>query len=354
MNHGDDNKMRISGLRPLDGSMIESFWDAINFKIDPSVLIGPEREMIYPSVEEETMMLDKSEEYVLMDISEKSDRLTRQGISYARVDESYYIRYYAPLEPLILLPNHFRMKYESLEILSKKIEGYLESRDDIAFTSSGSVWCGSILRTSSHCGFRFCVYMSRDTSDIYIVEGQRIEGDGFLFGGLYQGVKSLFSDRNRSIRDDIELGETTTMDVDDNDLRRYAENVKDMILSEDNQIVLNGILFASEMCTDDTLLKYVYIYRFIEDLFKIIRERNVGYGYDKKWNHLHALIGLSHLSKKDRLNFKQYLSERLPSEDSTKSLLQIELESILEIKEENTSEHKHMIRYASMIIDNIV
>jgi len=112
--------------------------------------------------------------------------------SFPKPDPSCFVQYYAPLEPLILLPNHFSTTSESLEKLSVTIEHYLKHSIDVVVSSSGSSWSGSILRTSSHCAFRFCVYKSRKIEDLYIIEGQRVEGDGFIYGSLYQGVKALF------------------------------------------------------------------------------------------------------------------------------------------------------------------
>lgn len=112
--------------------------------------------------------------------------------SFPKPDPICFVQYYAPLEPLILLPNHFSTIPESLEKLSVIIENYLKNSKDVVFSSSGSSWSGSIIRTSCHCAFRFCIYRSRKVENLYIIEGQRVEGDGFLFGSLYQGVKALF------------------------------------------------------------------------------------------------------------------------------------------------------------------
>jgi hypothetical protein len=110
--------------------------------------------------------------------------------SYPCPDESAFIRYYAPREPLILLPNHFKTRSESVDVISEQVDGYLKSKTNIVYSSSGSTWSGTI---GNGCRFRICIYRSLKEAGQYIVEAQRLEGDGFLFGSFYQGLRRLGS-----------------------------------------------------------------------------------------------------------------------------------------------------------------
>jgi len=299
--------------------------------------------------------------------------------SFPKPHPSCFVQYYAPLEPLILLPNHFSTTPESLEKLSVAIEDYLKSRNDVAFSSSGSSWSGSILRTSSHCAFRFCVYRSRKVENLYIIEGQRVEGDGFLFGGLYQGVKArisraqstelptlpadgeesrMTSAEAQSVEDDDTMevdmydGKSENSGKDDNDLRSFAQNVKEMLNSEDSQVILNGIQFAGEMCTDKSMVKFMFSFDLVQDLVNVIKERNVGFLHEKKWHCQHALIALSHLANKHTQAFNKYISEKKDGRETLSSLLRVELDGIQQETDGfdgNSAAKLHMIKYSNSI-----
>jgi hypothetical protein len=342
------------GLQPLTADKAHAFWDAINFRIGTSTLNPPEYD--------ELCSLEQPQSYVKIK-------------SFPKPDPSCFVQYYAPLEPLILLPNHFSTTSESLEKLSIRIEDYLKSRDDVAFSSSGSSWSGSILRTSCHCAFRFCVYRSKKGNSLYIVEGQRIEGDGFLFGGLYQGVKArvsqvhntslLSSVKSRSLLEDdkMEMGEDSDVEksgdsgIDDNDLRNFALNVKEMINSEDCQDTLNGIQFAGEMCTDTTMTKFLYNFDLVQDLFNVIKQRNMGFLHEKKWHCQHALVALSHLANNDTESFNRYINGKMIDQSTLSSLLQVELNEIrqdVDGFDGNSTAKIHMIKYANSISQKLI
>lgn len=126
-----------------------------------------------------------------IDSSNKIARIeTRVPPSFPRPPASVFVRYYAPLEPRILLPNNYLAKEQPLDALSETLEEYLKSRGDIEYSSSGSSWSG---RIGVGCRFRICIYRSRKNVSRYIVEAQCLEGSGFVFGSFYQGLKRLTS-----------------------------------------------------------------------------------------------------------------------------------------------------------------
>ena len=409
------------GLRPLEPTKAPAFWDAINFKIGTTSLnqqghvdMGSLYSNFEINFDELSDDYDPSKGATMpvfshtFDFSSSDENLDpREGIhttsmtmvvdgaaappqfagtyiigndktssfvphSFPKPDPSCFVQYYAPLEPLILLPNHFSTTPDSLEKLSVTIEDYLKNSKDVVFSSSGSSWSGSILRTSCHCAFRFCVYKSRKIEDLYILEGQRVEGDGFLFGSLYQGVKALFPPTARSASSSASSVHATSENMDDmeeeeeetgvgksgnsgiaavNDLRNFAVNVKGMVNSEDSQVALRGIQFACEMCTDGTMVNFMYELDLVQDLFNVVKQRNnVGFVHERKWHSQHALIALSHLANKHTRIFNKYINEKMVGQDNLSSLLQVELDGIeTDGFDGNSAAKLHMMKYSNSI-----
>jgi len=208
------------------------------------------------------------------------------------------------------------------------------------------------------------VYKSKTVENQYIVEGQRVEGDGFLFGTLYQGVKSLFSSSatkgfpSQPALTASDIEEKVEVAEDEEDLEKFARNVKEMLKSNDGQVALNGIQYAGEMCTDQAMVKFVYKCDIVKDLFDVIHEsneeaRNEGYLHEKKWHCQHALIALSHLASKDPHSFKVYASEK-----NLLARLQHDLGKIQSVESRGfgglSSAKMHMIKHSTSITKSIL
>jgi len=284
--------------------------------------------------------------------------------SFPRPNPSCFVQYYAPLEPLILLANNFSTTPESLEKVAVAIEDHLKSRNDIAFSSSGSSWSGSILRISSHCAFRVCVYRSRKVENLYIIEGQRVEGDGFLFGALYQELKAKIGGKNSRNVDDndsqnieqhsnedetaavaiLSTDETATVAIlstdntndkspedeqkEINDLRIHAQNVKRMITSEDINVTLIGIQFAGEMCADEEMSKLMFSFDLVHDLVNVLSQIGTSCVGEMKWHCLHTLFDLCYLANNYTDDFNTYLNNTVVGQHTLFARLQVELDRI--------------------------
>lgn len=380
----ENNQFNISGLRPLSPPEASAFWDAINLELSSSTprddySFGrsvssssnlPTMNFFPPSNDIESFDFEHlcREEKWVASVSGKSPT----PYSFKKPDEKCFIQYYAPLEPLILLPNHFttELDLESLKNIHGEVEEYLKSRGDITYTSSGLSWSGIILHTSRHCDFRICVYRSKKIEKLYIVEAQRVEGDGFLFGTLYQDIKNLFSKSSvpsvKRVAVPVEVDssgpsvkrvaapvEADSSGTDDNELRRFAENTKEMMNSEDERVALNGIQFAGEICDNESMQKYIYDMNFYEDLITFIC-RGIGVHY--KWVCLYAWKILSLLATKDTIAFNKFISENKMNGFTMRVIINDEINKIQQgstTQYENTTSKFHILKCANLISEKL-
>ena len=221
-NNSKKTSKNFAGLRPLEPSKAPAFWDAINFKIG----LGEKTYAFEDKYNEDELDelkyfkdLSENSEYFFendtvihpakkvrfdnisceeLKEEQQLEKSTLFPYSFPKPDPSCFVQYYAPLEPWILLPNHFTIysdsleKTSTLEKISTTLENYLKTRNDIIFSATGSSWSGNIVNCFCHTSFRLCIYKSKKEDKIYIIEAQRIEGDGFVFGNFYQDIKRLF------------------------------------------------------------------------------------------------------------------------------------------------------------------
>ena len=357
-------------------SKADAFWDAINFEIGTTSSSPPDENKPFQS----QYSFQEGGGVVSSSKDNNSHKLRKSLVppSFSKPHPSCFVQYYAPLEPLILLPNHFSTTPESLEKLSVSIEDYLKSRDDVEFSSSGSSWSGSIIRVSAHSEFRFCVYRSREIGGLYIIEGQRVRGDGFLFGDLYQGIRNLFfgrltlsrSSSAPSVEIVSESGESNDSDSrkfaesvkeivaesgesNDSDSRKFAESVKEMINSEDSQVALNGIKFAGELCVDQVLRKDVYNSNLVTDFVKTICCET---SWENKWVITHAWYNLALLAKRDASNFNSFISDNQMNGRTLRLIIIDEIDKIRQRSTTefwNTSSNLHMLKCANSIFEKL-
>lgn len=107
-----------------------------------------------------------------------------------------------PNKPHCLLPNHFLCTLSILDLVSK-VNQILRMMLEVnfQFTESSCEWVASCKRGASICDFEFHVYKEGESS--YLIEGNRIEGDGFMFRNIFNEIKSgLASSTSESGLDD--------------------------------------------------------------------------------------------------------------------------------------------------------
>jgi hypothetical protein len=290
-----------STLRPIvDPDEKKAFWDAI-LSFSPSLPSSPDSSstMSFPDSSSTMSFPDST---VPMSFPDSTVPMSFPP------DRTSFVKYYADREPLILLPNNFLVTSHSLEEVHIKIEGFLQSYPDLAFSASGSTWSGSILDTYNHTTFRICVYKSRRYNDAYIIEVQRCDGDGFMFGSLYQKLKEIFNTTtlhtiptpqpNNNINNNN--NDDDDDDDDDNDnynssklsKRSYASHTSDMLTSSpDLGEYSYAISRAIELCYDkDSDL--LYEFNIICHLVGMINNNDIDF-YD--WNKQRVLLALTHL-----------------------------------------------------------
>jgi hypothetical protein len=194
--------------------------------------------------------------------------------------------------PKTLLPAHFYVKCADIE---DKITDFLSQQYALEFVI-GTTWQGSVLRASSRMVFNISLY--RDNED-FIVEFQRLDGSGALFGELYQSMERMFKNQPYVF---LELDELESTDEETN---KYIENAIRMIECGDEIVSLNGVHAAGEILTDKTMLTRA----LKTDLLKIMVDvlyRGEGHEIHRE----HAMFSIAHVARTDFDGFVNYMKEK--------------------------------------------
>ena len=127
--------------------------------------------------------------------------------------------------------------------------------------------------------------------------------------------------------------------------------------SEDSQVALRGIQFACEMCTDGTMVNFMYELDLVQDLFNVVTQRNdARFLHERKWHSQHALIAISHLANKHTRIFIKYMNEKIVGQDKLSSLLKVELDGIRQDADGfdcNSAAKLHMMKCSNSIRQKI-
>jgi hypothetical protein len=128
-----------------------------------------------------------------------------------------------------------------------------------------------------------------------------------------------------------------------------------MIDSDDSTVVLYGIQYAGEMCTDDSMKKFMYELDLVKKLIQIMQCKNVIHLTDTNWHALHAIVALSHLATSDTVRFKQYITETIVDEENNLLfLLEREITDKKRLTDKYVSSYmKFMIEYGNSILEKI-
>lgn len=119
------------------------------------------------------------------------------SVTISSSDKKTFHKLKAPEMPDILLAPYFPV-HQSLDVIVSLINGILGETSGASyhFDESKCEWTVVYLYGSSHVKFQMFVY--HKNSNEYIVEGNRLLGDGFSFRSIFQQVKSQLS----SVTDD--------------------------------------------------------------------------------------------------------------------------------------------------------
>lgn len=205
--------------------------------------------------------------------------------------------------PRTILPTHFYVrrteKIENLgEWITEKITDFLSQQYALEFRI-GTTWQGSVLRASSRMEFDISLYREEPEPD-FIVEFQRINGSGALFGELYQSVERMLKNKPYVCMeiDDLESTEEETS--------KYIENAIKMIEYHDPRVSLNGVHAAGEILTDN-MMSYALKTDLLKKMFEVLFEDSEGYGLHKRE---HAIFSIAHVARTDPNGFINYMKEK--------------------------------------------
>ena len=180
------------------------------------------------------------------------------------------------------------------------------------------------------CNFRVCVYRSRTEEQVFIIEAQKFEGDGMLFGTLYRGLKNailtLDGVADESAVDSAVPSTAATKREDmpfetvpvpppsqeeadkeiyvappaaQEELELFATNVYEMIVCSDPAVVLNGLKFACEMATGAIMRKIMIDWGYVSAIARHVKGEDSRDPFESRWICQHALVALGYLVKSE-------------------------------------------------------
>ena len=207
--------------------------------------------------------------------------------------------------PRILLPSHFYVRRVEHNVknlpewIANKITYFLSQQYALEF-SIGTTWQGSVLRASSRMAFNISLYREKEPDTDFIVEFQRIDGSGVLFGELYQSMERMFKNQPYVYLeiDDLESTEEET--------KKYVENAISMIEYHDPDVSLNGVHAAGEILTDKTMLSYALKTDLLKKMVEILSEES--HGLHKRE---HAMFSIAYVARTDLDGFTKYMKEKM-------------------------------------------
>ena len=156
----------------------------------------------------------------IVSVAAKPETKPIQPPSYPRPDPSCFLTEFAPPEPMILLPLHFKVDKE-LKTITEIINEYLSNVQHTAGCSIWSGFCNPLppreplyeleteplqpdpfkdmtfepfepLPEIEPCSFYIRIYKSRKNPETHIVETQ-YQGDGWVFGDFFRGLRAALT-----------------------------------------------------------------------------------------------------------------------------------------------------------------
>jgi len=112
------------------------------------------------------------------------------------IPDHLLVRDYAPIVPIILLPNNFSSTKTTLRIYENIEDISNNSQEIVNFTRNaryGSTFSGTYRpndEDNTECAFRISVYRHLDINNGNVIECQRTGGDRDLYNNFYQIFKT--------------------------------------------------------------------------------------------------------------------------------------------------------------------
>ena len=99
---------------------------------------------------------------------------------------------FAPCEPFYIAPSTHFVTSEDIDKITSLVESELSKQESVSygFFHSKCRWEGVYLSGSVRCKFEISVY--KRAEGVYVVEGNRLSGDGFVFVSIYKSIRDLF------------------------------------------------------------------------------------------------------------------------------------------------------------------
>jgi len=248
------------------------------------------------------------EKPVLSKGSDKGSRESSQRFTFAVTSssgsvtqrDSFTKQLKAQPLPDLLMPSHFDVKGVSLETLYYQIDAFLKETDGLAcqFDEKLCEWTIVSLNGSNHTKFQLFIYESSLPSE-FIVEGNRLMGDGFSFRSVFDQIKSLLCTINTNNRDTYLDSFSTSapnpipVPDENTDLLLTNESLEAILrMAKDSKI--DAQLEASRILCDLTLDNSLQQSLIDHGCLSILKELILT--SVSEWAQQHAMIALANLS----------------------------------------------------------
>lgn len=122
---------------------------------------------------------------------------------------------YVPSRPMCLMKTHFLCYLSILDIISR-VEKCLSKLTEVSFqfNKADCLFEGICCRGSSQCKFNISLFKDSDSEKSYIIEGNRLSGDGSPFRTVFNEVKAEFSAHTKlSSSDSFCMASTATLPI---------------------------------------------------------------------------------------------------------------------------------------------
>lgn len=228
-----------------------------------------------------------------------------------------YPNFSITMDDFIKLSTVIESDFDIVANIAEAIESVFEGecKNNFTFLSLGSSWSGMFLHNSCHCMFNINLYKKSILGkDTYIIEGQRHDGDSYLFNEFFQKIRQQLlyplAEKNDKMyfldENDDSLGQYFYVSSLESKMQ-FLVSVKYMIEDSHYKTALEGIQMISDACANACADKQMFDLIVKSDLMTIlvnkIKEIDMDV-FENNWYWQYSLISLLNLAK---INCKKFI-----------------------------------------------
>lgn len=203
-------------------------------------------------------------------------------------------KYTAPEPPFLLMATHFEINVD-LDAIVQQIEQFLKEQQGLSFefVQDDCQWNAVYLNGSNHSKIQISVYKSESQFGAYIVEGNRLNGDGQSFRAIYSQLREQLCPYE-ACREADSFAAASPMPVP---AAAPEPNGIDAIIRMAKEHTMEAHLEAArilcDVTMDEVMLPYLCENGCVDALHSIISTTH------SDWAKQHAMVALANISDSD-------------------------------------------------------